>query len=133
MRLSSRTEYALLALIYLARMEVGARAHGQEIAEKQAIPMRFLQQILFTLKQARIVMSVKGKAGGYALNKKASQISVAEIVRLFDGPLAPSRSVSLFFHQKTPISSEKRVTVLLRDIRDYVAERLENTTLADLV
>lgn len=133
MRLSSRTEYALLALIYLARMEVGARAHGQEIADKQAIPMRFLQQILFTLKQARIVMSVKGKAGGYALNRKASLISVAEIVRLFDGPLAPSRSVSLFFHQKTPISSEKRVTLLLRDIRDYVAERLENTTLADLV
>ena len=133
MRLSSRTEYALLALIFLARQEEGSFSHGQTIAREQKVPMRFLQQILFALKQARIVKSVKGKSGGYALSKKPAEISVAEVVRLFDGPIAPSRTVSLFFHEKTPISGEKKMTVLLKEIRDYLAKKLEGTSLADLV
>ena len=133
MRLSSRTEYALLALIYLARLKEGDFAHGQDIADAQGIPMSFLQQILFSLKQSRLVKSVKGRSGGYCLSKPASEISVAEIVRLFDGPIAPSRTVSKYFHEATPISGEKKVTRLLRDIRDHVAKLLEGTSLADLV
>ena len=133
MRLSSRTEYALLALIYLARLEEGEFVHGQEISSKQSIPIRFLQQILFSLKQARLVKSVKGKTGGYALRRRASEISIAEVVRLFDGPLAPSRTVSKFFHEKTPIAGEKKITLLLRGIRDHIAKILENTFLSDIV
>jgi Rrf2 family transcriptional regulator, cysteine metabolism repressor len=133
MRLSSRTEYALLALIYLARLKEGEFAHGQSISEAQGIPMSFLQQILFSLKQSRLVKSVKGRSGGYCLSKSASEISVAEVVRLFDGPLAPSRTVSKYFHEATPIAGEKKVTRLLRDIRDHVAKLLEGTSLADLI
>ncbi len=133
MKLSSRTEYALLALIFLARLKRGQFVHGQEISEKRDIPMRFLQQILFSLKQARLVKSVKGRAGGYALCREASEISIAEVVRLFDGPLASSRTVSKYFYEKTPIASEKKTTLLLKEVRDFVAKKLENTSLADIV
>jgi Rrf2 family cysteine metabolism transcriptional repressor len=132
MRLSSRTEYALLALIFLARLPAGKFAHGQDIADAQKIPMSFLQQILFALKQARLVRSVKGRAGGYALNRDASKITLAEVVRLFDGPLAPSRTVSKLFHEQTPIAGERKVTAFLREIRDYLSEKLENATLRDM-
>lgn len=132
MRLSIRTEYALLALVALARQPEGAFTHGGEIAAGQGIPIRFLQQILYALKKARIVRSTKGKSGGYALARRASTISVAEVVRLFDGPLAPSRGVSRFYHEETPILGEKKIVALMREIRDHVAERLERTSIADI-
>jgi Rrf2 family cysteine metabolism transcriptional repressor len=133
MRLSSRTEYAILALIFLARLKDDQFAHGQDISTKQNIPMSFLQQILFSLKQARLVRSIKGKAGGYALSRKPSTISIAEVVRLFDGPLAPSKAVSLFFYEETPISKEKKMTRVLKEIRDHVAKKLESTFLSDII
>ncbi len=133
MRLSNRTEYALLALVELARLKPDEYMHGQLISKKQAIPISFLQQILFSLKQARIVKSVKGKSGGYALSKKPSEISLASVVRLFDGPLAPSRTVSEFFYEKTPIANEKKITKVLKEIRDYISDKLENLYLSDLV
>lgn len=133
MRLSSRTEYALLALIFLARMDGDEFVHGKEIASSQDIPMRFLQQILFSLKQARLVKSVKGKGGGYALAREPSAISIAEVIRLFDGPLAPTKAVSKFFPEETPISTEKKMMRLLKDIRDYAAKKLEGTFLSDIV
>lgn len=132
MKLSSRTEYAILALIFLARLEKGEYAHGQAIADAQDIPIRFLQQILFALKRARFVRSIKGKTGGYSLSKKSSEISIAEVVRLFDGPLAPSRAVSQFFYEETPIAKEKKMTRLLKDIRDHIAKKLENTYISDV-
>lgn len=133
MRLSNRTEYALLALVELARLSPDQYTHGQTIADKQGIPMSFLQQILFSLKQAQIVKSLKGKSGGYALSKKASTISLASVVRLFDGPLAPSRTVSEFFYEKTPIASEKKITKVLKEIRDYISDKLENIYISDLL
>jgi Rrf2 family cysteine metabolism transcriptional repressor len=132
MRLSNRTEYALLALIFLARLPKDSYAHGQEISDEQHIPMSFLQQILFTLKQAHMVRSIKGKTGGYALYREPSEISIAEVVRLFDGPLAPSRTVSEFFYEQTPIASEKKMTRLLKEIRDYLAKKLEHTFISDI-
>jgi Rrf2 family cysteine metabolism transcriptional repressor len=133
MRLSSRTEYALLALIFLARLDKAEFAHGKEISERQGIPMRFLQQILFALKKARLVKSVKGRSGGYALSKKPSEISIAEVLRLFDGALAPSRTVSEFFHKTTPIAHEKKITLLLKEIRDQIAKKLESTYLSNII
>lgn len=133
MRLSNRTEYALLALVFLAKQDKGDYVHGQEIARAQDIPMRFLQQILLSLKQARIVKSIKGKSGGYALARDSSTISLAEVVRLFDGLLAPTHSVSKFYPEETPILAEKKVVRLLKEIRDYIANKLENTFLSDIV
>ena len=133
MRLTNRSEYALLALVYLARQPQDQYAHGTEIAGQQQIPMRFLQQILLTLKRARLIASEKGRSGGYRLARKPGEITLAEVVRLFEGPIAPSRSASKFFYEPTPIERELKLVELLRELRELLAERLEKTTLADMV
>lgn len=132
MKLTSRSEYALLALIYMARQDSAELVSGESIATEQGIPQNYLRQILLSLKRAHVVLSTKGQRGGYRLAKPAEQITIAEVVRLFDGALAPSESVSKFFYEPTPGEKEQKLTGLLRDIRDYIAEKLEKTTIADI-
>jgi Rrf2 family transcriptional regulator, cysteine metabolism repressor len=132
MRLTSRSEYALLALIHLARQKGDGYVPVRVIAEAQAIPPLFLEQILLTLKRSRHVHSLKGQHGGYRLARPANKITLAEIVRLFEGALAPSESASKHFHGSTPIQREKKILRLLRQIRDYISDTLEATTLADV-
>jgi len=133
MRLTTRSEYALLALIALARHDGEDRwVGGEEIAQEKNIPIKFLQQLLLILKQAHFIRSAKGQHGGYRLAKPANAISLAEIVRLLDGPLAPTESVSKYFYEPTPIEQEDKLVEVFRDIRDYIAEKLERTTLADV-
>lgn len=132
MKLTSKSEYALLALIYLARQEGQEFTSGKVIAERQGIPAKFLEQILLSLKRAHYVQSTKGQGGGYKLAKPASKISLAEVIRLFDGALAPTESVSKYFYEATPIEKEKKLVKVFGKIRDIVAEQLENTTIADV-
>jgi len=133
MRLTTRSEYALLALIALARHEAEDRwVGGEEIAREKNIPIKFLQQLLLILKQSHYIRSAKGQHGGYRLAKPASAISLAEIVRLLDGPLAPTESVSKYFYESTPIEQEEKLVEVFREIRDYIAEKLEKTMLADV-
>ncbi len=132
MKLTSRSEYALLALIYLARNEGNNFITVQNIATAQGIPPKFLEQILLILKRAKFLRSLRGQAGGYALARPAKQIHLAEVIRLFDGALAPTESVSVYFYESTPIEKEQKLISVFKDIRDYIAERLENTTLADV-
>jgi Rrf2 family protein len=132
-KLTLRTEYALLALTHLARKYGGGVASVSEIAEAHQIPLRFLQQILQTLKGARLVTSTKGRDGGYVLSRPPAAVTLAEVVRLFDGPLAPTDSVSVYFYHSTPVEKNPGLVKVFRDIRDYVAQRLESTTLADLL
>jgi Rrf2 family protein len=131
MKLTSRSEYALLALVYLARHDEGYTS-VETIALAQAIPPKFLEQILLTLKRARYLRSVKGQRGGYSLAKPADQISLAEVIRLFDGALAPTESVSLNFYEPTPIEREQNLVVVFKEIRDFISHKLETTTIADV-
>ena len=133
MRLTLRSEYALLALVHLGRRPAGELVSAGDIARAQRIPPRYLEQILLALKRARLVRSVKGRGGGFQLAREPGAISLAEVVRLLDGPLAPTESVSRYFRGQTPILREKRLTALFREIRDLVAERMERTTLADML
>jgi len=133
MKLTSRSEYALLALVYLARRKTTGYTSVETIAEAQNIPQKFLEQIMLALKHAQYVRSAKGQHGGYCLAKSADQISLAEIIRLFDGALAPTESVSRYFYESTPIEKEKRIIKVFKDIRDYVAEKMETTTIADVI
>lgn len=133
MKLTNRSEYALLALIHLGRCDSEAYVSVEKIAAARDIPPKFLEQILLALKRARYVQSTKGQGGGYRLAKPAAEISVAEILRLFDGALAPTESVSTYFYSHTPIEKEKTLKVLFREIRDWVAEKLEATMIADLL
>jgi Rrf2 family protein len=132
MRLSHRSEYALLALVHLARHQDQGFLTVQAVAEAQEIPSKFLEQILLTLKRARYVRSMKGQRGGYVLARPARKVTLAEVIRLFDGALAPTESVSRYFYEPTPIEKEKALLKVFRDIRDQVSARLEATTLADV-
>jgi Rrf2 family transcriptional regulator, cysteine metabolism repressor len=131
-RLTSRGEYGLLALIYLARHYQEGFLPAEEIATAQQIPLKFLEQILASLKMGKIVQSKKGQQGGYQLARGPEAIRLAEVIRLLDGPLAPSESVSLNFFAATPADKEEKLKLVLVDIRDYVVRKLENTTLADV-
>ena len=133
MKLTSRSEYALLALLCLARHKAETFISGETIAQEQGIPPKFLQQILFALKRSRYVHSSKGQHGGYRLARRPDEITLAEIVRLFDGALAPTESVSKYFYESTPSEREEGLLSVFRAIRDHVAEKLETTTLADVL
>jgi Rrf2 family transcriptional regulator, cysteine metabolism repressor len=132
MKLTSKSEYALLALVYLARHRDEGFISVQTIASSQGIPQRFLEQILLILKRARFLRSFKGKHGGFQLIREPSSISLAEIIRLFDGALAPTESVSRYFYESTPIEKEEKLLAVFREVRDYVAQKMEKTMLSDV-
>lgn len=132
MKLTTRSEYALLALIHLARHEGEKFVPIQSIAEAQGIPHRFLEQLLLVLKRARLVKSQKGQRGGYRLGRPPGRISLAEVIRLLDGALAPTESASTYFYEPTPVERERKLLGVFQEIRDLVSAKLEKTTLADV-
>jgi Rrf2 family transcriptional regulator, cysteine metabolism repressor len=131
MRLTSRSEYALLVLLALARCKNGCMG-AQVIAQRQAIPASSLEEILLVLEHARYLQNAKEPGGGYRLAKSADRISLAEVIRLFDGALAPTESINKYLYESTSLEHEKKLLHEFRDIRDYVARKLEKTTLADV-
>jgi len=133
MKLTTRSEYALLALVYLARHKDEGFISIDTIAKAQGIPPKFLEQLMLALKRAHFLRSTKGQHGGYTLSKEPGQIALAEVIRLFDGALAPTESVSENFYESTPIEKEKKLTKVFKDIRDYVSQKLEKTTIADVM
>jgi Rrf2 family protein len=133
MKLTARSEYALLALVYLARHGSDGYISVETIAQAQSIPPKFLEQLMLALKRAHFLRSTKGQHGGYQLAKAPDQIVLADVIRLFDGALAPTESVSENFYESTPIEKEKKLTKVFRDIRDYVSQKLEKTTIADVM
>ncbi len=132
MKLTSKSEYALLALVYLARQTEGVYVSVDTIAKAREIPAKFLEQILLALKRGHYVTSVKGQRGGYRLLKKPADITLAEVIRLFDGALAPTESVSVYFYEPTPIEKEKKLVGIFKQIRDFISDHLEKTTIADI-
>ena len=88
MKLTSRSEYALLALVYLARSNATGYVSAETIAEAQKIPAKFLEQILLALRHGGLLTSKRGVGGGYALRVEASRITVGEVIRIMDGPVA---------------------------------------------
>jgi Rrf2 family cysteine metabolism transcriptional repressor len=132
MRLTSRSEYALLSLIYMAR-RVEAKVSVSEIARAQKIPIKFLEQIFQTLKSGKLVISTKGRGGGYQLSRPADKVNLAEVVRLFEGHLAPTESVSRFYYRATPVEREKKLLNVLQEVRDITVSIMEKCTLADIL
>jgi Rrf2 family cysteine metabolism transcriptional repressor len=132
MKLTSRSEYALLALVHLARHPDEGYLSVHTIATAQGIPPKFLEQILLALKRSRHVRSLKGPRGGFQLARPASAITLAEVIRLFDGALAPTESVSQYFYESTPVEKERKLLKVFKGIRDEVSRRLEGTTVSDV-
>jgi len=133
MKLSAKSEYACLALIYLSENYNKGLFTIADIAEHKKIPKKFLEQILLILKNGGYVNSRKGSVGGYKLAKSPDNISVAEIIRLMDGALAPVDSVSKYFYEPSPAEESKELINLFRSIRDFVSDKLESTKFSNLV
>lgn len=136
MKLSVRGEYALRALLVLGRdyQEDDSVVRIQEISNKQNIPKRFLEQILNDLKSAGILESKRGVAGGYRLRRPPEKITLAEIVRHVEGPLAPISCVSERFYEKCSCPDEARCAVrsVMKETRDAIVAIMERVTLAEL-
>jgi Rrf2 family cysteine metabolism transcriptional repressor len=133
-RLSKRGEYGLRALQDLAAHYGEGPVRNRELAERNNIPPRFLEQILLTLRLGRIVRSQKGPQGGYYLARPPRQISLAEVVRLLDGPLAPISCVSETAYEACgcPDVQACGLRRVMKEVRDTVTAIMENTSLADL-
>jgi Rrf2 family protein len=135
MKLSKRGEYGLRALQDLAAHYGEGPIPNKDLAERNNIPSRFLEQILLTLKHGQIVRSQKGPRGGYYLARPPQQITLAQAVRLLDGPLAPISCVSEMAYEPCgcPDMEACGLRRVMKEVRDTVAEMMERTTLADLV
>jgi Rrf2 family cysteine metabolism transcriptional repressor len=132
MKLSTKGEYASRAMLELALHYPEGRLHIRDISAAQEIPERFLEQILLSLKRAGHLRSKKGPNGGYSLAKNPSEITVAEVIRVMDGPLAPIDCVSITAHEVCPREDFCGLKWLWKEVRDSIAEILENTTFKDL-
>jgi len=132
MRLSTKGEYASRAMLELSLRQAAAPLHIREISAAQDIPEKFLEQILLQLKRAGYLRSRKGPHGGYSLARPADRISVAEVIRVMDGPLAPIDCVSVTAHEFCPREAFCGLRGLWKETRDAIAAILERTTFADL-
>jgi Rrf2 family cysteine metabolism transcriptional repressor len=132
-RLSTKGEYASRAMLELALRFADGPQHIRDISAAQDIPGRFLEQILLQLKRAGYLRSRKGPRGGYLLSRPPERISVAEVIRVMDGPLAPIDCVSVTAHELCPKEEACVLKGLWKETRDAIAGILERTTLADLV
>jgi Rrf2 family protein len=130
MRVSAKTDYALRAAVELAAAPEGTPVKGEKLATTQSIPLRFLENILLQLRHAGIVESRRGADGGYRLARPASEISLADVIRAIDGPLAGvsgQRPETLDFKGRSEPLREVWVAV-----RASLRGVLENVTLADV-
>jgi Rrf2 family protein len=132
MKLSTRGEYATRAILELSLKYEKGPIHIRDISSSQDIPPRFLEQILLSLKRNGYLRSKKGPNGGYYLSKSPSEINVAEVIRVMDGPLAPIDCVSVTAHEYCPRESYCGLKWLWKEVRDCIAEILENTTFENL-
>jgi Rrf2 family protein len=130
-RISAKVDYAVRAMVQLAAESPETPVKAEDIANAQDIPLKFLLGILNDLKRAYLVRSQRGAEGGYALMRPADEITLADVIRVIDGPLANVHDLSL---------SDLRYAGPAKPLRDvWMAVRaslrsvLETTTLADLV
>ncbi len=131
--LTSKTKYALRAMHDLAEHSDGGPVTIPDIAERQDIPRRFLENILMELRRANLVVSRRGINGGYALARPAAEITYADIIRLIQGPLALAPCVSLKSYRRCDDCVDEKACELrdtLIEVRETTAEILERTTFA---
>ena len=137
MKISKRGEYALRALIDLGiASELGwPMLQISELASKEKLPIKFLEQIFAQLKAAGYVKSRRGKFGGYSLGRPMRRIKFGAVIRLIDGPLAPIRCVSATSYARCSCPDEVHcgLRMLMFDVRNAITTVLDRFTLADIV
>ncbi len=134
--LTKKSKYAMKALIYLGQSHDRGPALISELADSEAIPKKFLENILLELKHHGIVHSRKGKGGGYQLAKSPEQVSIGKVVRIIDGPLALIPCVSQTAYAKCEECKDETtcaIRMVMQEVRDATANILDQTTLADMI
>ncbi|WP_047247601.1 RrF2 family transcriptional regulator [Maribacter thermophilus] len=134
--LSKKTKYGLKALTYLASQKDNKPVQIAEIAEQENISQKFLESILLSLRKTGFLGSKKGKGGGYYLLKKPEEISMTDVMRVLEGPIAMVPCVSLNFYESCDdCPDEKTCSVhkLMLQVRDSALEVYRNNTLKDIL
>ncbi|MBB3234027.1 RrF2 family transcriptional regulator [Phyllobacterium endophyticum] len=132
--ISQKAKYALRALVVLARADAGKALFISDIAEEQNIPKKFLEQILLDLKRQGLVMSRRGKMGGYLLLKPAETITFGEVLRLIDGPIAPLPCLSKIAYRRCEDCQDEatcEIRHVFNEVADVTRAVLDKTTIAD--
>lgn len=131
MRLSKKGEYALRAMIALSLNYEKGSVQIHEIAEREKIPEKFLEQILLELKKAGLLQSIRGRGGGYNLIKSPKKINLAEVIRIIDGSLAPLDCVSKGGYKNCPEERNCWIQSVMLDVRNATAKILEGVSFYD--
>jgi len=134
--LTKKTKYALRALVYLAEHQHEGPVLIARLATDEKIPRKFLERILLDLNKEGVLQSKKGKGGGYLLGKPADDIRIGDIVRFMDGPLAPVSCVSKTAYARCKECGEEStcpIRAVMQEVRDAIAEILDNTSLEDMI
>jgi Rrf2 family protein len=132
MKISKKGEYALRAMISLAMAREKKVVRIADVAAAEGIPAKFLEQIFLQLTRAGLLCSKRGKGGGYVFAASPDAISIGQIVRLIDGPLAPLGCVSKAFHVSCAREKNCVLHDVMLDVRNAIAKILDNISLADV-
>jgi len=133
--LTNKGKYGLKAMVHLAGLGPGALAQVADIAESNSISKKFLDHILTDLRRAGLVYSKKGKGGGYALAKPATDIRVGAIVRALDGPLAPIACASVTAFRPCSDCADLAtcpVRLIMVEARNAISDVLDSRSLAEI-
>ena len=131
MRISAKADYAVRAVLTLAAAEDDRPIKGERISESQGIPLKFLENILIDLRQAGLVASQRGPDGGYRLDGSPEEITVADVIRAVDGPLASVRGGRP--EQAAYEGPAEGLQTVWIALRSGIRGVLEHVTLADVV
>lgn len=132
MKVSSKGEYALRALIFLGNHQ-GKVLGIQEISDKTVVSIHYLEQILLQLKKLGYLTSKRGAKGGYMLHKQPEEINIGEVIRDLEGPLSPMGCASITKYEPCDLEGGCQLKPLWSLVRDTIAFVLEQTTLDDLI
>jgi Rrf2 family protein len=132
--LSKKAQYALKALSLLTERYEQGPILIQEIADRQKLPIKFLENILLELKKVGVLDSKKGRGGGYYLRDAPENITIAKIIRTIDGPIAMLPCVSLYFYKRCADCDETHCKIhdVFTEVRDATLQVVENKTLRDI-
>jgi Rrf2 family protein len=134
--LSHKSKYALKAMIVLAKEFGQGPVLISEVARREGIPRKFLELILLELRNNGILQSKKGKGGGYFLARPPQQVTLGEVLRVIEGPLAPIPCVSQTAYMRCQECRDERacgIRIVMKDVRDATARILDSTTLGDVL
>lgn len=134
--LSNKAKYALRALFALAKKYDRGPVLISDLAAEEAIPKKFLELILLELKNQGILQSKKGKGGGYFLGKNPDSITLGQVIRILDGPLAPLPCVSQIAYRKCEECEDEAtcgIRIVMKEVRDATAKILDGASLADVL